>query len=182
MATRIKQETWRLFVGIAIPEKAQTVIQRALGAYAAHIDRVVPPERWHLTLLWLGECPDPTALLPHLSQPMRQQFLPTVAITHLGRGLARQQVWASGLLTPLLGTLRQELMQRIQETRLAAPGLKEVGALVPHVRVATLKPSAPVSLPDELASVTFTVPALHLYRSEIIKKEPRYSVVTSIPL
>lgn len=180
--TKPGQSTFRLFVGIAIPDKQRQVIRGALGAYQKQIASVIPEERWHMTLLWLGDCGDPTTILPAIGKPMPQQFLPTVTLTHVGRGLVERQLWAYGLSTPWLNALRADVAKRLGETGLTAPGLREAKPPVPHIHIAGLKPTAPASLPDELANATFTVPALHLYQAQTIKKKTHYTSLTSIAL
>lgn len=180
--TKPHQKPFRLFIGIEIPDKPRKVIRGALGAYQKQIENMIPEERWHMTLLWLGECAEPTDYLAAMGKPMPQQFLPTVTLTHVGRGLASHQVWAYSLSTPLLTALRTDLRARLQGVGLTMPGLAEKKPFVPHISIANFKPSAPASLPDELANVTFAVPAVHLYHSQLRKRQRQYTILTSMAL
>lgn len=181
VATRTA-ETYRLFLAVPIPERARSVIRRAMTYYEDSIERFIPEERWHMTLLFLGESPDPTGYLPRITKPLTQAYVPTLTLTHVGRGVTGRQLWVYAAATPLVEKIRSDIADRFKQMRFAAPGLKEDRPFVPHIHVADLATQSRQSLADESATITFNIPAIHIYRSEQGEKGVQYTSLRTIPL
>lgn len=176
-------QTQRLFIGFAIPERVKAACQEAIRPYQKHLKGVISPQRWHITLLFLGECTEVAALQAVLIKPIPQAYLPTITLTHIGKGLAEGQLWVSALPTVALQQLEKTVRARLVETGLKIPGLMQSQDFAPHIHVADLEPNVPSLIVDKPLQVTFVPRELHLFRSEILAEDARvYTSQARIPL
>lgn len=172
----------RLFLAIPIPPSADPAIARALEHYPQYIESTIPRERWHLTLVWLGNVLNHAQYLSRLLKPLPQTFVPTISLTYVGRGLQRTQLWAYANPSPMLMAIRTSLLDRLKAMRFQLPPSYRA-AYVPHVHLADLFPMARgVGLADAPATTTFAVPAVHLYQSHRAGNSTRYSLEGTIEL
>lgn len=173
----------RLFIGLPVPASAQEVIEGALENYRQYLEGTVPKQNWHLTLLFLGEVLNHKQYVSRLTKPLPQAFVPAVSLTHLGRGLKRDQLWAYATATGTLQTVRQTLIARAKAMRMPLPPRTEKDEFTPHITIARLlNVSRQLGLPDSVAATTFTAKEAYLYQSHADSRGVRYTVEGTIPL
>src|SRR5687768_16160184 len=130
----------RLFLGLEVPDATKTrlveVTQKHFGQY---FDKLIPTERWHLTLFFFGDVRNHAQYLGRLKQGLPQAFVPTVSITHIGRGAQRDQLWAYVTPTPALLSLREALSERLRKIHFPRPG--EFRTFKPHIHLANFYPA-----------------------------------------
>ncbi|UOY04023.1 RNA 2',3'-cyclic phosphodiesterase [Blastococcus sp. PRF04-17] len=182
--------TARLFFAVDPPEAARTHLGRAVAPLrdVAGAPRWTAPDRWHLTLLFLGRVPR------DLVQPLVEAAAPAVAaapamVLRLAGGgrfgsLRRPQVAWTGLdgdVQPLV-----ELAGRLSTVarRLGLP--VEERPFRPHLTLGRWRPGAPAdgSLTDRLAAYRgpdWPVTEVRLWESHLGPK-PTYDVVAAWPL
>lgn len=171
-----------LFLGIPIPSNVVTQLTRGMQQYPQYIERAVPPERWHLTVVFLGEVENPRQYYSRLFKTLPQVFVPTVALMHLGRGLTRSQLWAFAHPSTGLLSLRQQLLERLKKMRVPLPQRGE-REFTPHIHVADLfAMSRGIGIADHPLSVSFAIPAVHIYRSTLDANGPTYTIEGTIEL
>jgi 2'-5' RNA ligase len=167
----------RLFIGLPIPASTQRALEAACHPLTSAIARTVPTEKLHLTLAFLGTVTDYERFVPALTAPLDLTFVPTIALTHCGRGQKRSQLWAYAHASTSLKTLREMIVQRLQEHKLAF----DPKPFTPHITLATIKEEA-ASISDRPLTITFAPRQIHLYRSDIGSEGSRYAVLGSISL
>lgn len=175
----------RLFLSLPVPEQAITPIQRSLAQYPQYIERPVKPANWHLTLLFLGAVKNPTQYYGRLKLPLPQQFVPTVRITHVGRGLHKHQLWAYAEPSAVLVNLRDELMARLKKMRFrfGADAAVEENDFVPHITIAKLFPVAGgVGLADFPVTVSWSAAEAQVVRSTPRPEGSQYDVQQTMSL
>jgi len=191
----------RLFVALYPPHRAvrdlvTVVHQLNLGqpAEPGHSLRLQPPERWHLTIAFLGEVPDDRA--PVAAQALDQAVTrwcadtavhPSVHLTGGGRfGRGRFTVVWVGLAGDLdpLRTLAHQVRRELRHARLPVDGK----GFNPHLTLA--RPGdriTPDALEADLSTLTsysgptWSPAALTLVRSHP-GPQPRYDPVATTPL
>lgn len=180
MNTAPVQHLNRLFIAIAIPPRAREILKTSLVQFQDAMKRPISENNWHMTLLFLGQCPNIKGYLARLTKPIPQPFVPTVTITHIGRGAVKRQLWAYASVTPNFEQVRTELVNRLKTMRFQAPGLKEKRLFVPHIRLADLEGGK--ILADKAAAVNFAVREVVIYRSHPSKHEVTYEAIGTVPL
>lgn len=176
-------EHHRLFFGIEIPQPVKQAIETSLRAFPQALHQMVSPDRWHITLFFLGECPDIRGYTSRLKKPIPQAFLPTVHVTHLGRGLAPNQVWAYVAPSPILDEIRAGLLERLKKMRLPSPLLRASQSFVPHIHVADLPADKNSSLAsDSLIKAVFPLKEITLFESKKTEAGLMYMKELGIPL
>lgn len=172
----------RLFIGLLVPEHVRPVLEAGLKQYPQYIERIIPPENWHLTLVFLGTVDHYAIQLKRLTKPLWQSFVPTVSITHLGRGKVRQHIWAYVNPSMVLQSLRDDIVRRTRTMGLL-PEQEKHRLFIPHIHVANLYEMAGgIGLPDYPASTTFAVREASIFKSDPTPEGRRYSIVGTIPL
>jgi 2'-5' RNA ligase len=170
----------RFFVGLAIPERVCVAISEGLIPFQSSIQRLLPEERWHITLLFLGEIDSQIVAWDKIIQPATQLYLPTITVTHIGKGLAKNQLWAWVLLNQGLQNMQHMIAQRFANEQQPTPQSTSDTAFVPHIHLANIHG---VLLPDRALSVTFVPREINVYRSDINSAgERQYVVIHRIPL
>lgn len=152
-----------MFLALPIPAHVQTVLQTALATYSDLLAHRQPPEQWHLTLVWLGNVTNYQPSVETLVTPLPQTFIPTVTITHLGKGKKADQLWAFALPSNGLITLREQVLQRLRTTSFPLPK-ESRDPFTPHITLGSFKPEfTRRSVADHPISATFVPSALHAY-------------------
>ena len=174
--------TARLFIGLAIPDKAKQAIYTALRHYSDYTERKVPEENWHMTLVFLGDIENHKQYISRLSKPIPQAFMPAISLTHLGRGLQRKQLWTYANPTPAVVGLKKSVEDRLKKLRM--PYKKEAERdFVPHIRVADMYDiTSGIGIPDGVINETFTPKEAYLYQSQETPLGVRYTIEATIPL
>lgn len=156
----------RLFLSVSIPPLVNKALEEAMRPYQPYIENEVTPVRRHLTLVFLGEVENPKQYYSRLLKDMPQTFVPTINLTHVGRGLHRMQLWAFGHPTNSLLNLREQVLMRLKKMRCPLPEDQADREFVPHIHIANLYAmSRSVGLADQPLSTQFTVPTIELYKS-----------------
>lgn len=173
----------RVFVAVDVPETAVRIIRRSLGEYPQYIKQVTPDNKWHVTLAWLGEVENPKQYLSRLTRNMRQGFVPTIRVNHVGRGLQRSQLWAYVDPATVLTGIRDQIFDRLGTMRFPDLGKIRQRQYVPHIHVADLFGMAGgIGLADEPAMVNFAVKEAKIYRSCLTPGGSVYEVLGTILL
>jgi 2'-5' RNA ligase len=172
-----------LFIGLPVPNRLVGPIELSFSKYPQYIEQVIPPETWHLTLLYLGEVKNSRQYYGRLRVPLPQPFVPTVRITHVGRGLNKHQLWAYAEPSPVLTNLRHEILQRIKGMRLQHAAEIKIDDFVPHIAIAKLFPVAGgVGMADFPINVSFPVDQVTLYQNHSDEEARRYTRLEEIDL
>jgi 2'-5' RNA ligase len=175
----------RLFVAVDPPERARSDLERALGPLRDEpgAPRWTAPDRWHLTLLFLGAVPDD--LVPALTAAVGGAVAaaPAMTLRLAGAGrfgpVRRPQVFWTGLdgdVAPLV-TLAERLAG-------AARGLElpvEDRPFRPHLTLGRWPPRRPAdgTLPERLAGYrgpSWPVAEVRLIESHLGRREPYETV------
>lgn len=176
-------DTPRLFIGLPIPVKARESIENSMRNFKDYIEQPVPAENWHITLMFLGSVENPKQYFSRLEKPLLQSFVPTVSVTHIGRGIKRDQLWAYITPTPALLSLKEAIATRTKALRMQYEGGAEHDEFVPHIRIANLYDvTKGIGIPDGAAKASYTVHMAHVYQSHQTDTGTTYSIEASIPL
>lgn len=172
--------TARMFIGLPVPEQARTSLTEvARGRYGEYFEHLVPEENWHMTLFWFGNVRNPSQYMGRLEQPMARAFVPTVTLTHIGRGENRDQLWAYGLPTKGLVDLRAAIKMRLNKIRFPQPVDKKQFA--PHIRLANMYPTIrSLGMADTPVRETYAIREAYLYSSEIRHGGSKYTIEATI--
>lgn len=173
----------RIFIALSLPENSAPAIAGAIKQYPQYVQKATPPEKQHLTLLWLGDVVNPKQYLSRLTKSLTQEFVPTVRLTHAGRGVVRDQLWAYAEASPLLLSIREQLIRRLKAMRFKFPLGSIEREFVPHVKIASLfLMSGGVGLPDFPLSLSFTAKEALVMRSELNPQGSQYFIEGRIKL
>lgn len=159
-------EQQRLFVAVPLPAHVRSALIAPLDHYRHAIEREITPENLHLTLAFLGDVINPGQYIGRLKKPLPQQYVPTIRLTHVGRGRNRRQLWAFAENSASINRLRDELIERLKGMRFSGWEELRNREFIPHITVATLhKQMGGVGLADTPLPVSFSFSSAHLYRS-----------------
>jgi len=172
----------RLFLALPVPESVCTRLAEAAQAhFGQYFDRLIPAERWHVTLFFFGEVRNHAQYLGRLKAPLSQAFVPTISLTHIGRGAARDQLWAHITPTPALLTLRESLAERLRKIHFPRPA--EFRTFKPHIHLANFYPTVRgMGLADTPFSSAYAVSEAYLYQSILSHEGPTYTKLATISL
>lgn len=171
-----------LFVGLPIPPAAKALLAKSLSGYHDSVQEAVPAANWHLTLIFLGEVKDYQSYLTKLGPALVHAFVPTASITHVGQGVAPNQLWAYINPTTGLIALKEEVARYLSAAGLDWPQDK-IQHFIPHIKLAQLASGTnKIGVPDRAVNHTFTIREAHIYRSDQSEDGRKYSVVSKIYL
>lgn len=182
----------RLFFAVWPPEDLRERLWQALAPLrrARPGVRWVPPDRFHITLRFLGDVPErmvsgltgaADTLAPE--SPFRVEVRGTGVFPH---GEPARVYWVGITAAPVVR------IRRLLDAALAREGMaRERRVFKPHLTVGRARPgrqridpsgtpSGPA--PGALAGEGFTVDALHLVRSELFPGGPRYANIHTVLL
>jgi len=176
-------DTQRVFIALPVPLSVTDAISQAFQQYPQYIERQVPVQKWHVTLTWLGELENPHQYLSRLTKSMMQDFLPTVRLTHVGRGKKRTQLWAYVDPSVSLLSIRTQLIDRLRSFRCPLPPNIRQQVYIPHIHIADLYSVAGgVGLADYPTPVSFAAREAQVIYSTPTPKGSVYEVAGEIRL
>jgi 2'-5' RNA ligase len=112
-----------------------------------------------------------------------QTFVPTVQLTHVGRGLQRSQLWAYADNSALLNNIRSQLLPRLAALRFPIPEKTKNDNFVPHIHVANLfNMAGGIGLADYPIPASFMIREIQIIRSEKSSGGTVHHVAGTIPL
>jgi 2'-5' RNA ligase len=177
----------RAFLGIEIPPEAQGAL--TVQQFLLPLPRKVEPENFHLTLVFLGDCPDDALQLAHDGfETLRQ---PGLALQLQGLGLFGKDkphtAWAGVAPSPPL----MHLQAKVETIARRAGCPIDARRFMPHVMLGRFQPpSAPeiarleraIAMDCTFRSKPWQVEDLVLWRSHRTGKGPQYEVLARYPL
>ncbi len=182
MASSIKKSnSARIFVGFSVPEHVRKEIKGAMNYYDKYLKRFVPEDNWHITLLFLGEVAEYKRCLDSVAKDITCLFLPTLSVVYIGKGLKRSQLWAYVEKNNSVVNLRDKIISRTKKLRL--PTGRGAHNFNPHIRLGDMLETAQsIGIADQPVTATFVPKKVNIYRSDLSKKMPVYSVERQINL
>ena len=191
-AARPEAKPVRLFAAVDLPPGHRAAAEEALAPWRQRLEggRWDPPEKWHVTLKFLGRTwPRLVEWVGEACAAVAAEVAPfEVRLDGLGvfPSPGRARVLWVGLDDPAEGMVR---LAAGLEGRLAEEFPPEKRAFTPHLTVARFR--RPISVREEIEDLRatgfdagpFTVDRLILYRSHLMgPKGSRYEVVGELPL
>lgn len=170
----------RLFLGLSVPTTlSQKLKEGAKQHFGQYFGEFLPEENWHITLFFFGDVKNPEQYLGRLKQPLPQAFVPTISITHIGRGAERHQLWAYVNPTPALLVLRDNIHERLRKIHF--PHAIGNPKFVPHIHLANFYPTVSgLGVADVALPAVYSTQEAHLYQSTRTKTGSHYDVISTI--
>lgn len=179
----------RTFIAIRVPATDELTTTSRQMSMLLPPRSIIPPEQWHVTLTFLGDTAE--SLIPRLVSIMTgiaaTERVQTVSIRGLGAfpTLARPTVlWAGFSDAVVLIRIATQLGEQC-----AALGFsRETRPFQPHLTLARVKSRPSESLTDfirsnpELDLGQVKISVLELFRSDLTRTGPVYTVIASTPL
>jgi RNA 2',3'-cyclic 3'-phosphodiesterase len=177
----------RAFLGIDLPHAVRGALQ--VQQFLMPLPRKVEPENLHLTLVFLGECPEPVLDAAHEGFDALRDVSFPLALQGLGLfGKAKPHtVWAGVAPSAPLAHLQTKV-----ETIARRAGCPiNARKFVPHVTLGRLPVMDPadiarleqaVALGTGFRSEPWEVTELTLWRSHLTARGPQYEVLIRYPL
>lgn len=176
----------RLFVAIDVPKDSARRIE-SLRDESLSV-RWTPPERFHLTLRFIGDVSEETASAVERALAGIEPSGPTT-IEPLGVDVFPSRRNPRVLVlrvrpVPALTQLQADIETAVQEAGLDA----ETRAFSPHITLGRVKKASPREVRPFLGArqnpglAPFTADAFHLYESTLHPEGSRHDVITSYPL
>jgi len=170
----------RTFIALPLPDSVKQVLEETTQSLKGRIDaRWVRPNAMHLTLKFLGDIAEDLAL------PLGQDLDAACAgypelefsLDALGAFPGRKR--ARIIWTSLTGAVNELASLAAQVDRLCARyGIQpETRPFRPHITLGRLKTPTMIDLDAKIPGRKFTVDEARLYRSEILREGPRYTVL-----
>lgn len=179
----------RLFVGLSIPSTIARQLACAVEQVKTHVAAPtwVPPQNWHITLLFLGEVAPHTATALHQRLAAVAQRTPSFALWLEGWGAFPNLKRAKLLWAGVEGERDrlQRLAASVHETVAELIPLEKGKSFVPHITLTRKVSEQNITrLNDQLPFRTKTWPVqeIHLYVSHLSPGGARYEIVASYPL
>lgn len=172
----------RICIGINLPEKAREVVSRMLIHFKDSIEEITPENSWQLEIISIPFQEIAIEQLELLKAPLPLPFFLTVPLTHIGRGLESEQLWAYATATYPLKQLHAMVWQRAQSTgvRLAK---EDLPLFTPHIELASLKSNVTTMLADEIVAVTFNAQQLAISeKKQATNQATEYLPLGAVPL
>lgn len=177
----------RAFLGIALPPEIRGALQ--VQQFLLPLPRKVEPETLHLTLVFLGNCPEPALEAAH--EGFRTLRSPGLVLSLQGLGLFGKDkprvAWAGVAPSPPLLALQAKA-----ETIARRAGCPlDARKYHPHVTLGRFPPPAPpdamrleraIAMGAGFAAGPWQVAELTLWQSHPGGKTPRHDVLATYPL
>jgi 2'-5' RNA ligase len=177
----------RAFLGIDLPQGVRGACQ--VQQFLLPMPRTVDPDSLHLTLVFLGDCPEPALEAAHEGfEALRERSFP---LSLQGLGLFGKDkphaAWAGVAPSPELAHLQAKI-----ETIAHRAGCPiDKRKFVPHVTLGRFSPPSladtarlerAVAMGAAFRTDPWPVTELTLWRSRLTGKGPRYEVLARYPL
>lgn len=177
----------RAFLGIDLPPAVRGALQ--VQQFLLPLPRKVDPDSLHLTLVFLGDCPEPALEAAHegfegLREP--RFFLSLQGLGLFGKDKPRA-AWAGVAPSPEL----MHLHAKVETIARRAGCLVDARKFVPHVTLGRFQPPPPadalrleraVALGSSFRTEAWGVSDLTLWRSHLTSKGSHYEVLARYPL
>ena len=177
----------RAFLGIDLPPTLRGALQ--VQQFLLPMPRKVEPENLHLTLVFLGDCPDPALEAAHEGfQALRE---PAFQLSLQGLGLFGKDkpraAWAGVAPSPDL----LHLQTKVETIARRAGCPIETRRFVPHVTLGRFPPPPPpdamrleraIAMGQGFRTDPWEVTDLTLWRSHLTGKTPHYEALARYPL
>jgi 2'-5' RNA ligase len=172
----------RAFLALPLPDDIRSAL--AVQQFLLPVPDRLPPESFHITLVFLGEQPEPVLEEVHLAlTALRIADFPVTlhGIGHFGRDRPRS-VHATVIPSPPLMALQQKVEQVARRAGIAVPAQK----YVPHVTLARFRtPGADLlpSLTRAIATARFAAGPWQAERMVLFRSRPgpRYEDLADYP-
>lgn len=170
-----------IFIAFTIPQDSIVRIRESMRLYQDSLVQSVSQDKWHCTMLYLGDISLPQEALISFMKPVRQTFHPVVKVLSLGQGKAAHQLWAYVQPSQLLDEIRLELQERAQRTGIFLPeGSRE---FIPHINVGNLQEqTGAIAIPDAPVSTHFSLRELVILKSNPSEPNAPYEQLGIIPV
>jgi RNA 2',3'-cyclic 3'-phosphodiesterase len=177
----------RAFLGIDLPRSVRGALQ--VQQFLLPMPRKVEPEALHLTLVFLGDCPEPALEAAHEGfEALRERGFP-LALQGLGLfGKDKPRTaWAGVAPSPDL----LHLQAKVETIARRAGCPVDARKFVPHVTLGRFQPPPPpdalrleraVAMGQGFRTEPWEVTELTLWRSHLTGKAPHYEVLARYPL
>jgi 2'-5' RNA ligase len=177
----------RAFIGIDLPQAVRGALQ--VQQFLMPLPRKVEPENLHLTLVFLGEVPDPVLEAAHEGFEALREPRFTLALQGLGLfGKAKPHAaWAGVAPSAPLAHLQAKVETIARRAGCPIDGRK----FTPHVTLGRFPTPEPadiarleraVTLGTGFRSDPWEVTELTLWRSHLTARGPQYEVLVRYPL
>ncbi len=177
----------RAFLGIALPPAIRGAAQ--VQQFLLPMPRKVDPENLHLTLIFLGDCPELALEAAHEGfEALRE---PRFALSLQGLGLFGKDrpraAWAGVTPSPNL----MHLQTKVETIARRAGCPIDARKFVPHVTLGQFQPPAPpdamrleraIAMGQGFRTDPWEVADLTLWRSHLTGKAPHHEVLARYPL
>jgi 2'-5' RNA ligase len=177
----------RAFLGIDLPQSVRGALQ--VQQFLMPLPRKVEPENLHLTLVFLGNCPEPVLEAAHEGfDALREQRF---SLSLLGLGLFGKAkphtAWAGVAPSPAL----KHLQAKVEGIARRAGCEVDSRKFTPHVTLGRFPTPEPaevarleraVALGSGFRSDPWEVTELTLWRSHLTARGPQYEVLVRYPL
>ncbi len=176
----------RAFIGLELPQEIRS--QLVLQQYLMPVKRRLPPEYFHITLVFLGNATH--AQLDELDQELGRLHMPDLQLEIAGLGLfgkgRAHNLHAQVRLTPELAQLHQKLTNLVRRAGFEP----EPRRYIPHVTLSYLTPGSFDQAELELAVARdaqfragpFAAHHIALFRSHLRRSGAEYDVLERYPL
>ncbi len=173
-----------LFLAFTVPDTVAQALAPIYSHYVSVLQDRTPRDNLHVTLAWLGSAEVPAPLIEELLQPLPQSFVPTVRITHVGRGRAREQLWAAVEATGPITAIREQLLQRLQKIGWQLPKETSRKPFRPHITIGKLYDQVShIGVADHPLITSYTVSDIGLFESTpVTGKSSQYKQLGTISL
>lgn len=177
----------RAFLGIDLPQSVRGALQ--VQQFLLPLPRKVEPESLHLTLVFLGDCPEPALEAAH--EAFEALRVPKFTIALQGLGLFGKDkphtAWAGVQPAPDL----MHLQAKVEGIARRAGCKVDARKFVPHVTLGRFPPPPPagamrleraVAMGQGFRSEPWEVSEMVLWQSHQTGKGPHYQVLARYPL
>lgn len=171
------------FVVLDIPLSVKNVLRGVLEGYREKFATTLPEEKWHLTLVFLGDQHISPDTLPRLQESLRCAYVPAITILSLGAGKATGQLWAHIHVTKALLELQRIIVDRLEQNSIVIPAEELSREYTPHITLAKhMQNNDAIAIPDTPANITFAVRQALVLKSNSHEDATLYDTLAAIPL